>query len=198
MTLRFRLIVIVVSLLSVVVPRGGTISAQNTNVGFDRPLRLPALGVGQACPVSVGTRNEVPAQSHIFGAVSGQLWFGSGPVYFAWMWRKSAGDSATFNLDRVPIENGARRAKTPWVSVPSYSGPIVIRGRALGPDGKAIRFGGSNTGPNDRLRLQAPNEPSPLWSFWPSSILVPGPGCYGLQIDTLSATDILVFEAIDG
>jgi len=34
-----------------------------------------------------------------------------------------------------------------------------------------------------------------LWSFWPSWMWVPGPGCYGVQLDTLSGTDVVVFQA---
>lgn len=161
-----------------------------------RPLQLPVLGAGQPCPVSVGTRGTVPNQPHIFW---GPLWFGDGPVYLALAWKESPDDAAAFSLARVPVENGAHRAKTPWVSVPSYSGPILIRGRALGANSKALLFSASGSDPQERLKIQAPNAPSPsLWSFWPSSMWVPGAECYGIQIDTLSRTEIVIFEAIQG
>ncbi len=158
-----------------------------------RPEILPRLGEKEACPISFGTRSTVPLQSHIFG---GALWFGAGPVYFALAWKASPGDGATFALEPVPIDRGARRAKTPWVSSPSFSGPVLIRGHALHPNGTALRFDATGSGPTSRLRLMAPNAPSPeLWSFWPSSMWVPGPGCYGVQIDTLGGTDTVIFEA---
>jgi len=158
-----------------------------------RSLNLPVLPVGQRCPVSVGTRRTVPSQPHIFW---NPLWFGDGPVYLSLTWKESPDDAAAFSLARVPFEDGAYRAKTPWVSVPSYSGPIVIRGRALSADSKALLFRVESLGPQDSVKIQAPHAPSPsLWSFWASSMWVPGPGCYGIQIDTLSRTEIVIFEA---
>lgn len=154
---------------------------------------LPHIGENETCTISLGTRGTVPLQSHIFG---GALWFGAGPVYFALAWKSSSDDGATFPLEPVPQDRNARRAKTPWVSSPSYSGPILIRGRALTASGMAILFSATGSDPSNQLRFMAPNSPAPgLWSFWPSSMWVPGPGCYGVQIDTLSGTDIVVFEA---
>lgn len=161
----------------------------------ERPIQVPQLGGGEACPVSVGSRATVPLQQHIFGA--GGVWFGSGPVYFFLAWKASSDDDATFALEFVPYERNAYRAKTPWVSVPSYLGPILVRGRALDASSRALRFAANGSEPTDRLQLQAPRAPgASLWSFWPSSMWVPGPGCYGVQIDTLSGSDIVVFEAI--
>ena len=157
-------------------------------------LALPALSPGAACPVSTGTRGAVPRQEHIFG---GDLWFGRGPVYVGLAWKpEHTGDTATFSLAPVPIENGARRAKTPWISVPTYAGPIVVRGHALDDPRKALLFNHNGRRPMTRLHVEAPRAPSAeLWSFWPTSMWIPGPGCYGMQIDTPSATDIVVFEA---
>jgi hypothetical protein len=95
-----------------------------------------------------------------------------------------------------PREGNAHRAKTPSVAVPSYSGPILIRGLALDASRRALLFSATGAGPRNGLELQAPQAPAPsLWSFWASSMWVPGPGCYGVQIDTLGATDVVVFEA---
>jgi len=33
------------------------------------------------------------------------------------------------------------------------------------------------------------------WSFWPTSMYVPRPGCYGVQIDTPQGMYIVVFSA---
>ena len=120
-------------------------------------------------------------------------------MYFALAWKESPDDFATFSLALVPVDNDAHRAKTPWVSVPSYSGPILIRGRGLGANSKALLFSALGLEPQERLKIQAPNAPSPsLWSFWGSSMWVPGAGCYGIQIDTLSRTEIVIFEAMPG
>jgi hypothetical protein len=188
------LILAVISLMALVAPRASTCFGQVSRESLgERPLRLPQLAPGGACAVSAGTRGTVPRQPHIFW---GPLWFGKGPVYLALAWKATPGDDANFALDPVPYQDNARRAKTPWVSVPAYSGPILVRGRALDASGRTLRFDASGSGPKDWLELEAPHAPSSShWSFWPSSMWVPGPGCYGIQIDTLSGTDIVVFEA---
>ena len=158
-----------------------------------RPMSLPTLAPGESCPVTTGSLGTVPRQRHIFG---GALWFGAGPVYFALAWKDSPGDDATFALEPVPREGDAHRAKTPWVASPSYSGPILVRGSAIDAGRRVLRFDATGEGPRNTLELKAPRAPLPsLWSFWPSAMWIPGPGCYGVQIDTLEATDVVVFEA---
>ena len=143
-----------------------------------RSLNLPVLPVGQRCPVSVGTRRTVPSQPHIFW---NPLWFGDGPVYLSLTWKESPDDAAAFRLARVPFEDGAYRAKTPWVSVPSYSGPIVIRGRALSADSKALLFRVESLGPQDSVKIHAPHAPSPSlgrFGHHRCGCLVPGAMAY--------------------
>jgi hypothetical protein len=189
----------VIALMATVVCAKSSTSPSSTHDGVpsesvdQRSLNLPVVPVGQRCPVSVGTRGTVPSQRHIFW---NPLWFGDGPVYFSLTWKESTDDAAAFSLARVPFEDGAYRAKTPWVSVPSHSGPIVIRGRALSADSRPLMFRVESVGPQDSVTIQAPHAPSAsLWSFWASSMWVPGPGCYGIQIDTSSRTEIVIFEA---
>ncbi len=172
-----------------------------------RPLTLPVIRAGDRCPVTRGSRESVPREPYIFCA--GCLWFGKGPVYFAWAWNFQVGgrvidalsnevEDATFSLQRVPHENSDYRAKTSWVSKPDYSGPILIRGRRL--DGKGtLRFSQGGSEPEEDLHLNAPSRTdSTRWSFWPSSMYVPGPGCYGVQVDALRGTDIVIFSAAPG
>jgi len=76
-----------------------------------------------------------------------------------------------------------------------YSGAVVIRGRSLRGDGKALRFRLSAV-TAERLELQAPQSPvKGDYSFWPTAMIVPGAGCYGIQIDTARRTQLVVFEA---
>ncbi len=189
-----RVLPLVACCVAVVLSQQG-MRAQDAPLGLEqRHVQLPRLGPDEACPVSVGTRETVPRQPHIFGAAG--VWFGSGPVYLSLAWKASRDDDARFALMPVGRDAGAYRAKTPWVSVPSYSGPVLIRGHALDASGRALRFGTTNTDPRDRLQLRVPEAPATaLWSFWPTSMWVPGPGCYGVQIDTLTGTDTVVFEA---
>jgi hypothetical protein len=185
--------VIALAFLALAPSQEHPMAGQDSTSLVQRPLKLPSSPSDDPCPITVGSRETVPNQKHIFG---GSLWFGTGPVYFALAWKATDDDDATFGLDRVPVQDGARRAKTPWVSVPSYSGPILIRGRALDASARELRFSKSPRGPSDSLHLEAPQAPSAgLWSFWPTSMWVPGPGCYGLQIDTLAGTEIVVFRA---
>jgi hypothetical protein len=159
------------------------------------PLSLPALSAGERCPVTHGSRDTVPKAGYIF--CSGCFWYGKGPVFFALAWSDQSTDDARFPLDRVPYEERAYRAKTPWVSKPDYTGPILIRGRLLTGSEK-LRFASGGSTLTDAFELEAPvaerTEPS-HWSFWPTSMFVPRAGCYGIQIDTPGATDVVVFEA---
>jgi hypothetical protein len=161
-----------------------------------RPLSLPVLRPGDRCPMTKGSRESVPRAPYIF--CSGCFWFGEGPVYLALSFHDGSSDDATFSLDSVPNENRSYRAKTPWVSKPDYLGPILIRGRRLdGKSGNKLRFGASGPKPNEKLLLDSPSagkEPT-HWSFWPTSMYMPGPGCYGVQINTLQGTHIVVFSA---
>ena len=160
----------------------------------DRPLTLPNLKRDERCPVTAGSLESVPPAPHIFG--SGAVWFGRGPVFVTLAFKANRLPPAQFSLSRVPFEGGARRAKTPWVSEPAFAGPIVIRGGSLRPDRAALSFGYDRE-PTPRLELMAPgSRPSAHdWSFWGTSMYVPGPGCYGVQIDTRDKTDIVIFEA---
>jgi len=160
-----------------------------------RPLNFPALSAGERCPISHGSRDTVPRADYIFCA--GCYWYGKGSVFMALAWSDQSTDEARFALDRVPHEQHAYRAKTPWVSKPEYAGSILIRGRLLTGKEK-LRFASGGNKPLDALELQAPaleRNDSSRWSFWPTSMFVPHAGCYGIQIDTSDATDVVIFEA---
>jgi hypothetical protein len=104
-------------------------------------------------------------------------------------------EDATLMLATMTREDGEYSAKIPWVSKPDYTGAILIRGRRLDAKG-TIRF--SAAGPKflQFLDLSAPNDTdSAHWSFWPTGMYLPGPGCYGLQIDTSAGSDTVIFSA---
>jgi len=158
----------------------------------DRPLNLPMIGPDDPCPVTIGRRWD-SKPDYIFG---GPMWFGTAPVSVAFTWGQQ-GDRAGLSLSEIPVERGARRAKTPWIAEPSYSGPVDIRGRSLRTDRTALLFSRDMSSvPTERLSLRAPQAPQRGgYSFWPSSMFIPGPGCYGIQIDTTARTELVVFEA---
>jgi hypothetical protein len=131
-----------------------------------RPLNLPVLHPGDRCPVTKGSRESVPRAPYIF--CSGCFWYGKGPVFFGLAWSDQTTDEARFEFYKVD-----------------------------GKGGNKLRFSDSGPEPNERLVLDstsAGKEPT-HWSFWPTSMYLPGPGCYGVQIDTLQGTDTVVFNA---
>lgn len=201
MSSRYRCMVILFSLPVAALAGSHATIAQRASESINaRPLRLPVAHAGEGCPVSGGTRTTVPNQPHIFGAGPGALWFGDGPVYFTWSWSLvPPGDRANFSLSGVPVETPGQRAKTPWTAVPSYTGAIVVRGQAVDGSGRVLHFdGGNELGANEVMTLQSPHGGGTdgLWQFWASSMWVPAPGCYGIQIDTTTRTEIVVFKAI--
>ena len=159
-----------------------------------RPLELPSVSASDSCPVSIGHRDVVPNEPYIFGA--GGYWYGRGPVYFALSWKSSDVQEATFSLNPIPFDGVLYRAKTPWVADAKYSGPILVRGRRLDSH-EVLELaidGERNWGPdlNNWIR---PRDVESAWWFGPSSMFIPGPGCYAVQIDTAESTDVVVFEA---
>jgi hypothetical protein len=174
--------------------RDEPVVAQSASMLDQRPLKLPVVRSGERCPTTAGSRDTVPRRAEVF---AGSCWFGRDPVSVALAWKDSLDDQATFSLAPVPRDGDARRAKTMWASEPAYSGPILIRGHALDSEERALEFRAAGEGRGRNLHLLAPNGRTETlwWSFWPSSMWVPGPGCYGVQLDTLSGTAIVVFQA---
>jgi hypothetical protein len=48
------------------------------------------------------------------------------------------------------------------------------------------------SGPWGHLRASTGNPDD--WRFWPTSFEMPEPGCYGVQIDTLLGSEVLIVE----
>ena len=191
------------------IPGVQTSAAPASESGYsDRPLRLPHIESETECPVSVGS-NEVVSSTHpyIFGA--GGYFFGNGPVYVGLAWKPTDSAEARFELvDRMPRVAGGYRLKTPWIMDPKYQGAALVRGARIGSaeSGQILFQSPQATGPALVLRFQVPGtlvsaaqlEAGGHWGFWPTSIVIQGPGCYALQIDTELGSDIVVFEATDG
>jgi hypothetical protein len=76
-----------------------------------------------------------------------------------------------------------------WSAPASFTGPILIRGRAMKGSG-AVGFGEGHV-PYDELQLFAePGKPHE----WQSFTRVPGPGCYAYQVDTAQASQVLTVQ----
>jgi hypothetical protein len=86
-----------------------------------------------------------------------------------------------------------------WYVRPSYQGRILIRGRRLdGPEW--LRFNGRRLPPRE-LRIEV--HETVVWQGQPpgsrgvpSSLRVPAPGCYAVQIDGTTFSRVVVFTVI--
>ena len=155
-----------------------------------RPLHLPKVRAGAACPVSRVDPRVQWKRINIFGG-SG---IGRGPVYpglgahsgLLWATRDQQYGGPWFG------------EKVFWYVLPSYRGPVLIRGRRL--DGaQMLGFNGGKL-PARELRI-APGE-TVSWQGQPpgsrgvpSGVRVLAPGCYGVQIDGTTFSRIVVFLA---
>jgi hypothetical protein len=154
-----------------------------------RPLHLPRLAAGAACPVSGVDRRVDWPRTGIFGG-SG---IGPGPAYPA---LGASGGRVSVTPD-TQFGGAWLGAKVFWYVRPRYRGPVLVRGRQL--DGRNIlRFDGGKL-PLKELRIHAYETAS--WAGQPygsrgvaSSIRVLAPGCYGVQIDGTSFSRVAVFE----
>lgn len=163
-----------------------------------RSLVLPVLAPGAACPVTPG---------HIFaaGLDAGQ---GAGPVY------ATAPGAAQGALALLPPSAlGARGQgwagqKVVWFVDAAYQGPVLIRGRRLDGPGQ-VRFNGGLDQVNETdnlpgaplqaaLRLDGDSSAGEPWPGWPSYARMRAGGCYVYQVDGLSFTEIIVFQATGG
>ena len=185
--------------------RGMTAQDPSVSDYMERPLKLPQIAPGTACPVSVGANDVVSsAHGYIFGA--GGFFFGTGPVYIALTWKPLDRPEGYFDLERVPTVPEGYRLKTPWIMHPVYDGKALVRGARIGT--AAIREILFNRGPHfqptlilrsaDRAKSNSFLEDGKIdvvWGWWPTSMILPEPGCYAIQIDTETNSDIVVFEA---
>jgi hypothetical protein len=143
-----------------------------------RPLRLPGLGRDGSCPASpaVGPPRTV---DHPVASVA----VGDGPVIPV--------------LFRSAVEGRLDRSVVVYWDAPGpVGGVIIVRGHRLGA-------------PRDRVRFQQDNRPArpvhvldPAVAYragaegqwWRPTRLRAGPGCYGLQIDGLRFSEVLVVD----
>ncbi|MEO7000220.1 MAG: hypothetical protein ABI068_00285 [Ktedonobacterales bacterium] len=166
-----------------------------------RPLRLPVVAAGAACPTTTGR-----TVYSTFGFA-----VGAGPLYAVGF---SQDDGASL---AIPPTGDAAVSPPGWaalirvmlVSQPSYSGPALVRGGQL--DGAhTLRFNGgieeTSYGYNGDLAGQ-PSLPAihlivtgayPAGSWYSEFIYVrfQAPGCYALQLDGLSFEEVITFRAL--
>jgi hypothetical protein len=165
-------------------------SAANPWLPLLRPLHLPRLAAGARCPVS---RVEPGVQfSRRYGVGRG---LGGGPVFPVGL--------ASGVLRFAPPANFGSHSwggqKVLWFVLPSYRGPVLIRGGRL--DGKGlVRFENGNIPPS-QIRITTgtavPGGVTPPAGarYLPSYTRLNRPGCYAYQIDGTTFSHIVVFRA---
>ena len=153
-----------------------------------RPLHLPKVAPGAACPLSRVDRRIPWKRTNIFGGQG----IGRGPVY-------PGLPSAFFMATRDDQYGGPWfGTKVFWYVLPSYRGPVLIRGRRLdGP--QRMGFNGRRVADRE-LRIKRGEtvswEGQPAGSRGvPSGVRVLVPGCYGIQIDGTSFSRVVVVSA---
>jgi hypothetical protein len=170
--------------LAVVQPVG----ASDPWATLHRPLHLPRLAPGAACPVSPVDPRIDWTRTNIFGG-SG---IGRGPVY------PGLGGSGGHLDARADDQYGGPWAggKVFWYVAPRYRGRVLIRGRRLeGP--QSLGFNGRAV-PARELRIHNysvswPGQPSGSRGI-PSSVRVRSSGCYAVQIDGATFSRIVVLS----
>jgi hypothetical protein len=146
-----------------------------------RPLRLPGVSHGSPCPVTV-------AQS-ISAGLGPAL--GAGPIYAVMPNRLALRPES-----RSP--DGWYQVRVIWVSTQVYAGTAIVRGARLDGSGD-LAFGPSTDGTDAELHLPSqafvysPGVPRE-WRQWPSELSIRDPGCYGLQVDAETFSEVIVFE----
>lgn len=147
-----------------------------------RPLHLPVVGRGQACPTSGGT----PIDAGGFGGVAQ----GKGPVHP--IGADTHGDAPLISTTQSP---GWLAFKSLWFSEPGYQGPFLVRIRRIdggGPAGllddpQVTSFyvpAGPTVNGADGYREQ----PGATW--------VKTPGCLAWQVDGLTFSHVIVVRAL--
>jgi len=152
-----------------------------------RPLNLPALGPNRGCP-----------ETKLNQTTSRPLYANQGPIY---------GEGGP----EVTGDHGYYYHAT-WLSDAKYRGLALVRGRQLGGTQRIMfagplaagslvttdTIGGTATRFFDELVLPPGPPTGSVWRQWPVLQGVPGPGCYGFQLDGPSFHDSFVVSVPQG
>jgi hypothetical protein len=192
---------------SIVVPSGGISGIQiglhgttdvfaavlNNPFALNRPLHLPVLAPGAKCPVA--TSDPAIPFASLYRVGKG---LGAGPAF------PILGSGSTLRY-APPINFQSARwggQKVLWFVLPSYTGPVLIRGGRLDRPGR-IGFERGNI-PVLALRLDSSTVipgggPVPDNArYRPSYTRLTSPGCYAYQVDGTTFSRTIVFRAVRG
>ena len=153
-----------------------------------RPMDLPHLKAGAHCPVSAPGRKVYRLEGPAIGA---------GPVYAQSLGPFARAAVMPFVLpSRVGLFGGSAWGGQilKWIGAPSYHGPVLIRGRNLsGRDGFGFGAGKIPLAEMD-VPPGGPINPGG-WRLWSGYARLRSPGCYGLQVDGTTFSEVIIFRA---
>lgn len=146
-----------------------------------RPLRLPGLRRDGSCPTSPMVGPSI-TRAHPVAAVA----VGDGPVYPVLFRATAAG-----RLDHSSVAY--------WDAPKPLGGPVIVRGHRLGAPQDRVGFlqDQQKSRPIHLLDLLDPAsayQAGEQGSWWRPTRLQAGRGCYGLQIDGVGFSEVLVVE----
>jgi hypothetical protein len=188
-TAAFGLAVVVAVLASGLVSRPAVLPSASPTTGYQAPFGMPTVPPGGACPVTdrwlIGT-DSLPLGAAIGGA----------PVY---AFLAESGHPAYFESMGVGNLGYWQRIDALWVAEPGFRGEAVIRAARLDGPGD-VSFGDvTERAPLPQLQLDGSHGRSIGTDGWTVigqvPLLVRGPGCYGIQIETAAGSTVSVFEA---
>ena len=150
----------------------------NDQARLTRPLHLPVLRPGQACPVSRGT----PTHSSVFSGPA----LGVGPVHpLAY---------SNEDLHSGTLAPGWLAIKSLWVSDPVYQGPFLVRIRRVDRSGPAGVL-------EDPTVTSFFVPAGPTWNSEPGgyraitgATWVKTPGCVAWQVDGATFSHVIVIQ----
>ena len=146
-----------------------------------RPVRLPTVQPGGACPAAQGKQVN-PAYGPALG---------TGPAYPV-----GFGVEGVYYYGGALVEGGWAYLKVFWVISPEYRGPALVRGDRIDAPGE-LRFE-RGADPPGELHLDSTSAPPGAWSDSPTYTRLHASGCYAYQVDGVSFTRQIVFQAVDG
>jgi hypothetical protein len=152
-----------------------------------RPLHLPTLTAGSACPAA-GQNGTL--RDHGGLDLPTAPAFGPGPAYPT-LGSDSGKALLTYGGGFSSYE-GWEGSKVLW-TVPHYNGPYIVRGRHLEGDQNELKF---DQGPNWSNRLHAELRfVGPYPRLNPAATYLRAPGCYAYQVEGRGFSYLIVFEA---
>lgn len=172
--------------------------ASNPWPKLHRPLHLPTVAPGARCPVSPSSH----ANFAMYGVVNG---IGPGPAYPIGFVQPGSILDFIYPPDRSSEFAGSTWGgqKVLWFVMPSYRGPVLVRGGRLDRPG-VLRFERGELPPRE-LRIQPfanggyPSDAQPVGQrYQPSYTRLRAAGCYAYQIDGTSFSRVIVFRAVIG